>query len=128
MTEISGNKKAIAIPEPNRRRRSNRFTLPLFVVRIVAVDVATELGVTETCAGENEQFAPAGIPLHARVTVPLNPFTGATLTTNCAGTGAVTVIAPTPALNPNVGVAPVVVLFVIPPSSPCFSADKPAVK
>ena len=91
----------------------------VFDVWIVTVPVATALAVTLSDAGENAQVAPAGSPLHASATEPLNPFAGATLTVAEVELPAGIVAAPAEALKPNVGELPVVVAFVMPASRPC---------
>ena len=124
-TELTGISNAKATPERPRLRLS---VVVVIAVWIVTDPVATDVEETGTEEGEKLHVAFAGKPEHARVTFPLKPFTGATLTVGVVEPPTGTVAADADVLNPKVGAAPAVVAFVMPASNPCDSSASPAVK
>ena len=129
ISDANGSSIAVIIPAPAPSRTCGDFTRAVaMVVWIVTVLVATAVDETVKELGEKEHVALIGKPLHARVTVPLNPFTGATLSVAVVEFPAVTVAAPADALKPMVGVLPATVVLAIPAKRPCASPARPAVK
>src|SRR5215469_14928851 len=89
------------------------------VVSTVICVVATALDATLTLEGEKLHVAPEGRPVQKKVTLPLNPLTGATLTVMGEETlPLLTVMAPVEALKPKAGVAPAVVALEMAPRRP----------
>src|SRR6185437_11013974 len=119
----NGSKEASPSEKVGYRWNGVSSRLPIFCpmpeVSMVICVVETALEATLTVEGEKLHVAPEGRPVQKKVTPPLKPLTGATLTVMGAEElPLVTVVAPVEAVKPKVGVAPVVVALVMAPSRP----------